>query len=156
MGANNKPMRSRVGSTVLGIKIGCQALIFCCLNAMSEAPSASTPMWSENIHDGRFKILTFFFTAASSPSRGSSFLFFRLINAIGAWYVGRLVGLKVYVWRCSNIVGQVSHIRMNQSRRQSHGCPRPAGCQQAADSPMRDYIILLSSHLQEDMAEVPS
>lgn len=63
------------------------------------------------------------------------------------------------------MVGQVSHIRMTQSRRQSHGCPRPAGCQRAvsrlidavkADSPMRDYIILLSSHLQEDMAEVPS
>ena len=35
MGAKTSPTMKRVGRTVLGVRIGCQALSRCCLNAVS-------------------------------------------------------------------------------------------------------------------------
>jgi hypothetical protein len=35
IGANSKPMAKSVGRTLLGVKMGCQALRRCCLNAVS-------------------------------------------------------------------------------------------------------------------------
>lgn len=39
MGAKMRPMTRRVGRTVLGVRMGCQALSRCCLNAVSVVAS---------------------------------------------------------------------------------------------------------------------
>jgi hypothetical protein len=38
MGAKMTPTMKKRGSTVLGVRIGCQALSLCCLNAVSKQP----------------------------------------------------------------------------------------------------------------------
>lgn len=39
MGAKMRPIMRRVGKTVFGVNIGCQALSRCCLNAVSRRQS---------------------------------------------------------------------------------------------------------------------
>lgn len=79
IGAKMSPTRSNVGSTALGVRIGCQALRRCCLKAVSEFQSLTVERII--LLAGLLENLTFSFCVAV-PSTGCLSLLFRLNRGI--------------------------------------------------------------------------
>ena len=82
MGAKMSPMMRRIGRTVLGVRIGCQAFSLCCLKAVStQGDRYELPHAGQSALDvlAGFRQLPFSFLVPSSSP-----FFLRLNIAMGA------------------------------------------------------------------------
>jgi hypothetical protein len=91
MGAKMMPMMRRVGRTVFGVRIGCQAFSRCCLNAVSmQTEHGASSEDREYVLAGRFQLAFSFFGVSPSEVEGCWELFVRRKRAMmdGGWRRG--------------------------------------------------------------------